>query len=136
MKFEIPEKPISQDDEKIISKTREYNSQFVSNNFTPLSVYCRDDNGEVIGGLTGKTYWNYLDIEFLWVDELARGNGAAARIVAMAEKEAKDRGCCISMLDTYEFQALEFYLKQGYKQFGRLEKYYGKYERYYLVKNL
>lgn len=136
MKFEIPENPIAEDDEKIISETRKYNSQFVPNDFTPLSVYCRGDDGEVIGGLTGKTYWNYLDIEFLWVDEPARGNGAAARIMAIAEKEAKNRGCSVSMLDTYEFQALGFYLKQGYTEFGRLERYCGKYERYYLVKNL
>ena len=32
--------------------------------------------------------------------------------------------------------AIGFYLKQGYKQYGRLEKYCSKYERYYLKKAL
>ena len=80
--------------------------------------------------------WGYLDIQSLWVDESLRGKGAGAHIMAMAENEAKTRGCSISMLDTYEFQALGFYLKQGYTQFGRLENYGGRYERYFLVKNL
>lgn len=35
-----------------------------------LSVYCRDTSGEVVGGLTGQTYWNYLDIGFLFVEEM------------------------------------------------------------------
>ncbi len=54
----------------------------------------------------------------------------------LAETEAKRRGCIYSMLDTYEFQALGFYLKQGYTKFGQLEGYCEKYERYYLKKKL
>ena len=40
------------------------------------------------------------------------------------------------MLDTFEFQALGFYQKQGYEIFGTLEGYCKKYERYYLRKKL
>lgn len=136
MIFEIPQQSNSEADKKIISETWKFNSRFVPNDFEPLSVYCRDEDDEIIGGLIGKTYWDYLDIEFLWVDEVVRGNGVSARIMAMAGQEAKSRGCGVSMLDTYEFQALGFYMKQGYNQFGRLDKYCGKYERYYLKKNL
>ncbi|MFK7853029.1 MAG: GNAT family N-acetyltransferase [Granulosicoccus sp.] len=136
MKFEIPTKLNIDANEKIISETRKFNSQFVANDFEPLSVYCRNERHEIIGGLTGKTYWNYLDIEFLWVDQSARGKGMATRIIELAEIEAKQRGCSFSMLDTYEFQALDFYLKQGYTKFGQLDRYCEKYERYYLKKKL
>lgn len=54
MKFELPEESNIEDNEKIISETRKYNSLFVPDDFAPLSVYCRNDDGEVIGGLTGK----------------------------------------------------------------------------------
>lgn len=90
----------------------------------------------LIGGLTGKTYWNYLDIEYLWVDETVRGEGLGSRIIKLAETEAKQRGCLYSILDTYAFQAIDFYLKQGYGQFGQLQEFHGKYDRYYLRKQL
>lgn len=136
MKFEIPTKLNPEADDKIISETRKFNSDFVPNDFAPLSVYCRDDRHEIVGGLTGKTYWNYLDIEFLWVSESVRGKGVASRVMRLAEVEAKRRGCIFSILDTYEFQALGFYLKQGYTKFGQLDRYCEKYERYYMKKKL
>ncbi len=136
MDFEIPNNPNEEVDDFIIAKTREYNDQFVPYDYAPLSVYCRDDDGSIVGGLTGKTYWNYLDIMFLWVEESFRKQGLAEKIINLAEKEANRRGCKYSMLDTYEFQALGFYQKQGYEQFGQLDGYCDKYERYYLRKKL
>lgn len=136
MNFEIPTESNQQADDFIISQTRQYNAQFVPNAFELLSVYCRDEDNSIIGGLTGKTYWNYLDIEFLWVDENSRKSGVASQLVSLAEEDAKRRGCSFAMLDTYEFQALEFYVKQGYVQFGQLDGYCDKYERYFLRKKL
>lgn len=136
MNFEMPTEINREADDFVISKTRQYNAQFVPHDFAPLSVYCRDEDNSIIGGLTGKTYWNYLDIEFLWVDKQSRKHGVATQLLSLAEAEAKRRNCHFSMLDTYEFQALEFYLKQGYEQFGRLEGYCDKYHRYYLKKVL
>jgi GNAT superfamily N-acetyltransferase len=136
MDFEIPNNPNEDADDYIIAKTREHNDQIVPNDYAPLSVYCRDDDGSIVGGLTGKTYWNYLDIEFLWVEESLRKQGLGEKIVNLAEKEAIRRGCKYSMLDTYEFQALGFYQKQGYEQFGQLDGFCDKYERYYLRKKL
>ncbi len=54
MKFEIPTKLNLEADEKIISETRKYNADFVPSDFEQLSVYCRDDRLEIVGGLTGK----------------------------------------------------------------------------------
>ena len=136
MKFELPKSSSEEIDEFIANETRGYNSEFVTDDFASLSVYCRDNENNVIGGLTGKTYWNYLDIGFLWVHQDKRKSGIASRLLSLAEAEAKQRGCEFSMLDTYEFQALGFYKKQGYCEFGRLEGYCGKYERYYLKKVL
>lgn len=136
MKFEIPELENEEIDEFIANETRRYNSEFVPDDFETLSVYCRDSENSIIGGLTGKTYWNYLDIGFLWVHQNKRNSGIASELLQLAEVEAKQRGCEFSMLDTYEFQALEFYKKQGYSEFGQLDGYCGKYARYYLKKAL
>ena len=113
MKFDIPSIPDEIADDFVRSQTRKYNADFVPDEFEPLSVYCRNDDGVIIGGLTAKTYWNYLDISFLWVDDQHRGNGVASQIIKLAEDKARERGCSVSMLDTFEFQALGFYQKQG-----------------------
>ena len=136
MKFELPKTSSEEIDEFIATETRKHNSGFVPDDFEALSVYCRDKENNVIGGLTGKTYWNYLDIGFLWVHQEQRESGIASDLLRLAEVEAKRRGCKFSMLDTYEFQALGFYKKQGYVEFGRLEGYCDKYDRYYLKKAL
>lgn len=132
----VTDAPNEELDEFIRSNTRTYNSGFVPNDFEYLSVYGRSDQGELIGGLTAKTYWDYLDIEFLWVDERHRQQGIATVILRRAEDEAMRRGCTRAALDTFQFQALGFYRKLGYEIFGTLDGYCGKYQRYYLTKTL
>ena len=136
MKFEITSNHNQEDDHFIISKTREYNSAFAPTEFKLLSVYCRNDNGEVVGGLTGKSFWNWLHIEYLWVNESERGKNIGSEIMSAAEGEAIKRGCIGSTLDTFSFQALGFYEKLGYSVVGKLSGYLGKYERFYLQKSL
>ena len=134
--FEATSVPDKIKDQAVISNTRNYNSPHVDDDFMPLSVYCTDSVGEIVGGLTGKTYWNYLDIEYLWVHETHQNKDIATQVMALAEDEARKRGCSYAMLDTYEFQALDFYIKQGYECFGKLDDYCKKYERYYLKKTI
>jgi hypothetical protein len=54
----------------------------------------------------------------------------------MIEEEAKKKGCKLVHLDTYSFQAPEFYKKQGYDIFGILDGYPEGIKRYYLKKDL
>jgi hypothetical protein len=35
-------------------------------------VFAKNADGLIVGGLTGKTYWNYLEVVFLWVTEESR----------------------------------------------------------------
>lgn len=69
-----------------------------------------------------------------------RKNGFGSKVLAAAELEAVRRGCQYAMLDTFTFQAPEFYAKVGYGVFGRLDSFAGKdnqsFERLYFVKEL
>ncbi|MBL4706624.1 MAG: GNAT family N-acetyltransferase [Flavobacteriales bacterium] len=136
MSIEITSKPNLEDDEFIIAKTREYNSQFIENRYEPLSIYFRDSKKELIGGLTGKTFWDWLHVEYLWVSEKYRKSGVGSKILLAAEEEAKERSCIGSTLDTFSFQALGFYKKLGYSIVGTLPEYRGGHKRYYLKKRL
>jgi ribosomal protein S18 acetylase RimI-like enzyme len=59
-----------------------------------------------------------------------------SKLMDAAEKEARARGCERVMLDTLSFQALGFYKKLRYAEFGRLIGFSGKHDRHYLYKRL
>ena len=136
MQLTITTQPRQEDDDKVIEATRAYNSQFVDKEWSPISVYIRDTDDEIIAGLTGKIFGNWLHVEFLWVSEDHRGKGLGSKVLSAAESEAMDKGCVASTLDTFSFQALGFYCKQGYEVFGSLEGYYENHQRHYLQKKL
>jgi ribosomal protein S18 acetylase RimI-like enzyme len=136
MRLELTDSPHEEDEQFVIAQTRLFNRAFADNDHKRLCVFARDDTGGIVGGLTGRTYWKYLDIAFLWVSEKCRGQGYASNIMAAAETEAARRGCQHVLIDTMSFQALGFYQKLGYSEFGRLSGFSGKHERHYLYKRL
>jgi hypothetical protein len=52
------------------------------------------------------------------------------------ENDAIKLGANIAHLDTFDFQAKDFYIKQGYEIFGILEGCPIGHKRYYLFKHL
>jgi ribosomal protein S18 acetylase RimI-like enzyme len=136
MRLETTDAPDDADEQFVISQTRAYNRRFTVRDVRPLSVYLRTDDGSIIGGLSAKTYWQYLEVSFLWVSEEHRGAGHASRLMAAAEAEATKRGCKHALLDTFSFQALGFYLRNGYQEIGRLSGFSGVHDRHYLHKQL
>jgi GNAT superfamily N-acetyltransferase len=136
MNLEVTSNPNPEDETRIIEGTRGFNLQHMPKDVKPLCVFDRLDGGEIVAGLTGKTYWNYLDIAFLWVADSYRNQGRATAILRAAENEAIQRGCQHVLLDTYSFQALGFYEKHGYTEFGTLDHFTGEHTRHYLRKRL
>jgi ribosomal protein S18 acetylase RimI-like enzyme len=84
----------------------------------------------------GYTHWEWLFVSHLWVDERLRGQGWGGRLMARIEEAAVRRGCHSAHLDTFSFQALGFYEKQGYARFGTLPDYPRGESRYFLSKRL
>ena len=92
----------------------------VPSDWVPLGIFVKDAAGRVVAGLTGGTYWGWLYVVRLWVDEGLRGRGTGGRLLVQAEQEALRRGCPAAHLATLDFQALPFYEQHGYTVFGRL----------------
>ena len=88
----------------------------------PLAITLNSENGAVIGGLWGKTVYDWLFIEYLVVPASLRGQDFGAQLMASAEAIAIERGCVGSWLTTFTFQARGFYEKLGYEVFGTLDK--------------
>ncbi len=84
-----------------------------------LAVILRD--GETVhGGLSGYTAWGWLYVQWLWLAEGQRGQGYAAQMLALAETEARIRGCHGAYIDTFNPTALRVYRQAGYEVFGEL----------------
>lgn len=90
----------------------------------PLALFVRNESGQIMGGLTGDTFWNnWLEIADLWLDESLRGQGLGRELLRRAETEAIVRGCTQAHLKTFSFQARGFYEKYGWRAIGALEDY-------------
>lgn len=102
----------------------------------PLNIYVEDDSGELMAGLVGETFGNWLEIEYLFVKEDIRGQGIGSQLLQQAESEAKKRNCRFAFVNTYQFQAPAFYQKYGYKEVFTLKDYPYTGQRHYYQKNL
>ncbi len=90
----------------------------------------------IVGGVIGVTYWNWFHIDLLWVQAELRGRGYGHQLLTLAEEEARQRGAKNAHLDTFSFQAPDFYGRHGYRVFGELQNFPPGHQRYYMVKQL
>jgi GNAT superfamily N-acetyltransferase len=101
-----------------------------------ISVFLRNEQRQIIGGAHGWTAYGWLHIRALWLREDQRHKGWGSRLLQATEADAVKRRCRYSHLETFRFQALGFYQKNGYRVFGELDKMAGDHKWYFLRKDL
>jgi GNAT superfamily N-acetyltransferase len=102
-----------------------------------VALLVRDEHSnEIMGGLYGEIFYRWLFIELLAIPEQARGQGTGSRLMSMAEDLAREQGCVGIWLDTFDFQAPEFYEKQGFSQFAHLDDFPPEHKRLFFQKKL
>ena len=137
MNFRITNDGNQSDIDEIHNMLRSYNlSQREKAENIPLGVYYEDETGKKLAGLTGKTFGNWLCINYLFVSENLRNQGIGSKIIISAENEARNRGCKYVFVDTFSFQAPAFYEKLGYRCVFSLTNYPYTEERHYYIKEL
>lgn len=104
--------------------------------FQRLCFVLKAPDQEVVGGVLGELYWGWLHLDLLWVKEELRGRGYGHRLLTVVEDEARKRGAKHVYLDTFSFQAPEFYNRHGYQVFGELQDFPTGHQRYFLRKDL
>lgn len=108
----------------------------VTCNYKPFAFIAKEDN-EVVGIITGHSYYKEVHISDLIVYEKYRNKHIGSKLIEAVENYYKNKGFENINLTTYSFQAPEFYKKCGFEvEFIRESKKDPKLTKYYLVKYL
>lgn len=100
-----------------------------------LKNYVVKDGGTIVAGIRSCFYLGKcVVINVLFVEEPHRHKGLGSLLLNKVETEAKAIGASLIHLDTFDFQAKDFYLKNGYEIFAILDNCPPGHERYYMKK--
>lgn len=115
-------------------KLREYNARYMheSGDFN----FHIEDKGRIIGGIVAGGLGDTLEVEFLYVEGQYRGKGIGRRLLAHVEALARQNGLKRILLNTYSFQAPEFYRKLGYTEILKLSPAFDGFAQSYFIKEL
>ncbi len=100
------------------------------------NVIIRNKNNEIVAGILTAIFLKSMYVECLWVNSKLRKQRIGSELLESSEKYAKENGCTFIHLDTFSFQAIEFYKKKGYFVFATIDGYPENIKRYYVKKFL
>ena len=125
----------------LVDKLVDYNLSQVpatqEENFIDLSRKVLSEDGKILAGIIVRMYcWRCIYIDTFWIDESMRGEGLGTLLIEEVERVAKENGSHLIHLDTFDFQAKDFYLAHGYSVFGELEDCPKGHTRYFMSKVL
>jgi len=127
----------SDETEYVRMKLIEYNSKHAPNGiYEEINLCLKDAQNNIIAGLNSAISWNWMEIDILWVADQFRGQGYGKLLLNEAEKLARTKACTVIKLNTFSFQAPEFYQKYGYKEIAIIENAPLGSKHYYYLKDL
>ena len=132
---------VNEEDSRIGDFINEEFSDYGEQNEVALNYedYCfvaEDDNGDIMGVITGRAYYNEVHIGDLIVGKNYRRSGLGRKLVEAVEEAYKGKLYEKITLTTFGFQAPEFYKKLGYEvEFVREDKD-PKLSKYFLIKHI
>ena len=132
MEFKFIENPGITAVNEIRDRLKAYNNQFWEVTDKPQYSLTVNEDGCLVGGLVFSVFGDWLELEFLWVDQDFRGRGGVGKeLLARAEAYAKDFGCKTAVVNTMSFQAKPFYEKNEYVLMYTQKNYPKTSSRYY-----
>lgn len=85
-----------------------------------FAYFIRDNQDDIVGGCAGDNMYGGLFISQLWITEALRGQGYGMKLMSLAEEFAKKSQCRFITVNTFGWEALDFYKKLGfYVEFKR-----------------
>ncbi|SDB03792.1 Acetyltransferase (GNAT) family protein [Pseudomonas sp. NFACC23-1] len=137
LRIERTDAPTDEERQAILAPLRAYNTAKTGGSAPELVAWLvRDEQGEIVGGLYGRVFFRWLYIELLVVPEQARGQGTGSTLMQMAEALAREKNCVGIWLDTFDFQAPEFYRRHGFTEIGQIDDYPPGHQHFFFQKRL
>lgn len=136
LKLVLDKSPLNEDDQILFDNIMEFNAKNIGEKPKHFSVFLRDDENRVFGGISVYMHSNAIYVDLLWVEDNFKGLGYGKQLLDMAEKEAVKNNCIFSIVDTMDFQAENFYRKNGYKTIGKIDGYLLGHDRIFMKKKL
>ena len=137
LRIERTDTPTDQERQAILAPLRAYNTAKTGGTVPELVAWLvRDEQDEIVGGLYGRVFFRWLYIELLVVPEQARGKGTGSTLMQMAEELAREKNCVGIWLDTFDFQAPEFYRRHGFTEIGQIDDYPPGHQHFFFQKRL
>jgi len=98
-----------------------------------FGFFIRDNEGKIVGGCSGDNMYGAIYVGSLWVSEELRGKGYGTQLMREAEKLARESKCHFIAVNTFDWEALDFYKRLGfYVEFER--KGYDKNSTFYFLR--
>ena len=101
-----------------------------------FACYARRDDGVLAGGALARWWGTACELQQIWVDEALRRRGIGAALMRQVETTAIEHGCEMIYLDTFSFQAPEFYYQLGYHTACRFDGFPDGQSKFILQKSL
>jgi len=86
----------------------------------PLLVFAMIE-GSLVGGVIAHTDHHWLKISIAAVDPSLRQQGIGTTLLKETERVAIERGCKWAFVDTMEYQAPQFYVRNGYQAAAEID---------------
>lgn len=88
------------------------------------------------GAVYTETFWGALHIKLLYLEPKFRGQGVGTELMEKAMQKGKEKGCRFAYVETFSFQALDFYKKLGFQEEFVRSGYDKESQYHYLKKTL
>lgn len=129
---------VEEDDPKIGAFINREFTEYATQNDVALGYdefcFVEEEDGKILGAITGRAYYNEVHIGDLIVDKECRKSGLGTKLVRAVEEYYSGKCYDIITLTTFGFQAPEFYKKLGYKVEFVRENKDPKLSKYFLSK--
>ena len=129
--------PLDEDLDSLKEGLRAFNCSKIGDYlYEKIACFVKSESGVVLGGAYGLISWDWLHVEWLWCHKDIRAKDYGSRLLLKMETYARKKGAKHVKLETADFQALDFYLKQGYEIYAELPDCPPGYKSYLLKKSL
>ena len=113
---------------------QDYNRKYMDNG-KDYSFHIELD-GVIAAGIVAESVEDTLEISYLFVRSEYRGSGVGTKLVCHVESLARENGIKRILLNTYSFQAPDFYRHLGYREILCIDPVFGVHSQHYFVKEL